>query len=1156
MGLPQLIIYGFVFIAFSSTSHAEIALGTEISQQLVTAQQRLTEMQAQLEQARQNLQIFQEDVAQQETTQRVTILLLEAAEQENEQVQTHSTELRAQHQTIESQWLEKQQALKQQQQALTELIQNTAQTTDVEQQIVALENSINLQTKLLELQEKQVKTLNEHRVVVDEHLKLVNKWRDKLQGHYRMAPVLERQQTIQKAQQRLEKEQQALKKRQIDLPDKITSLGVISTTDLVDLLEKALLDKKAAELEVDNLRLEQQSTATELERQLGSLKERQNALEILQKTLDPSQAKVQRKQITELEGEVEVQKKLIDLEKKQLEVLKERADLAHQRLSLETSWHAALQNVHQMRKKQNLESQIQSRKAPYLIRAAELRKQLEELQNPAQRYLLEIQIQEAEERAQQVIYRLKLEHIQEQLTQIPLVIDEKSIKFYRDIQNAIREFRELQAFLTERIAVLRQTQEVIAKRSETLQGEALSFNEQANALLADLITQWQQDSTQGSTALAQLENAHKEYQRRLLLSQRRLPQDTAGWKALAQEASALPHLFLRQLYIIGDNFAQAVLQLSVQRQLLAGMSILIWSGLFFWMRSRLQHIFTMLKNVTVRSFVVNSLLLGLQLLHRNAIYIWITGILLLLIVWAEVMSASFIVLVTVLLAILGVKFLINLTWLLLKNKTLKVQYRSKLYRQLYWTLIFTGGMIVFTVLMHVEIEGYELSVSATLRDLGDSLFMLFLSLMVLPTMRIRSMVLTSLEENIRIKKYWWLVIRLLSLLLPLAILTVALLGVIGYIQLGWKIAEHASLFLLVLTGWLVTQGLLDDTVTLSKNFAIKHSQYGLLWTQDIIPLIHKLFNIALLGLAILAFLWINGWYTDAGIRDAAVKESLDKLLTYPLLILGNTQINLGNLLLSILILWAVFWFGSWCRRVTYRWIYINVVDLGIRNSLSVFTQYIVVLIGLLITLRIIGIDLTTLAVFAGALGVGIGFGLQNIANNFISGILLLIERPLRTGDIVNISGLYEGVVKEMGIRSLTVQTWNHEEVIVPNAELISHAFTNWTHSDKNKRTTLIIGASYDDDPNQVQTVLIQALQEIPNLLSDPPPQVILWEFANSSVNFRVDYFINLSESSFLKTKGAVLLAIWNRFKAAGIQIPYPQQDIYVKSFTSLDSQVS
>jgi potassium efflux system protein len=172
-----------------------------------------------------------------------------------------------------------------------------------------------------------------------------------------------------------------------------------------------------------------------------------------------------------------------------------------------------------------------------------------------------------------------------------------------------------------------------------------------------------------------------------------------------------------------------------------------------------------------------------------------------------------------------------------------------------------------------------------------------------------------------------------------------------------------------------------------------------------------------------------------------------------------------------------------------------------------------------------------------------------MAKNFISGLLLLIERPLRSGDTVQI-GTQVGEVTHIGIRSLTVQTWDNMEVIIPNSDVISNAFTNWTHSDNVVRTVLMIGARYDADPHLVKRVISRVLENHTDVLSDPEWLVLFWEFGESAVTFRVQYFTDFFKSNILEVRNEVLFGVWDGFKEAGIGIPYPQRDLHIKEWPS------
>jgi potassium efflux system protein len=194
-----------------------------------------------------------------------------------------------------------------------------------------------------------------------------------------------------------------------------------------------------------------------------------------------------------------------------------------------------------------------------------------------------------------------------------------------------------------------------------------------------------------------------------------------------------------------------------------------------------------------------------------------------------------------------------------------------------------------------------------------------------------------------------------------------------------------------------------------------------------------------------------------------------------------------------------------------------------------------------------------MAVFAGAVGVAVGLGMQAIATNFFGGLLLLIERPLRVGDIVTV-GTNEGEVTRVGMRSVSVKTWNNQEVIIPNVDVVTSAFTNWTHSDSIVRTVLWIGVSYDADPDLARKTLERVVTSHPGILAEPAPMVLLWEFTDSSIHFRVQYYIDVRKESLLGMRSAVNRDMWYALKEANIVIPYPQQDLHIKELPTSSQQ--
>jgi potassium efflux system protein len=240
----------------------------------------------------------------------------------------------------------------------------------------------------------------------------------------------------------------------------------------------------------------------------------------------------------------------------------------------------------------------------------------------------------------------------------------------------------------------------------------------------------------------------------------------------------------------------------------------------------------------------------------------------------------------------------------------------------------------------------------------------------------------------------------------------------------------------------------------------------------------------------------------------------------------------------VLLLCVFMWASKWTREFCYRWLYRNARDAGIRNSISVFTQYAVILIGGFITLRALGLDFSGMSMVLGGLAVGMGFGLRDFASNIVGGIMLLIERPVREGDVITL-GEYEGRVAHIGIRSMRVSSWDNMEVLIPNAETFNKPFTNWTHQDNVVRTVVPIKVSRSDDPLMIQQLILDVLAIIPEILAEPLPQVFLKKIDDALIEFEVRYFINVQLHTRFEIRSKVLFAITAQFKAAGVQPPIP-----------------
>jgi small-conductance mechanosensitive channel len=201
--------------------------------------------------------------------------------------------------------------------------------------------------------------------------------------------------------------------------------------------------------------------------------------------------------------------------------------------------------------------------------------------------------------------------------------------------------------------------------------------------------------------------------------------------------------------------------------------------------------------------------------------------------------------------------------------------------------------------------------------------------------------------------------------------------------------------------------------------------------------------------------------------------------------------------------------------------------------------------GFFVAVDTLGFDLSALKIALGALGVGIGFGLQGVVNNFVSGLIMLVERTVKRGDIITVGGT-DGRVINIGLRSSIVQTRGGREIIVPNSDLVSSQVTNYSYRDTLVRVDIPVGVSYGSDPNQVRDLLLQAAEGEERILDDPRSDVVFQGYGNSSIDFELRIWIN-DPWQLPQVRSALYFSIWYKLKGAGIEIPFPQRDLHMRS---------
>lgn len=276
-------------------------------------------------------------------------------------------------------------------------------------------------------------------------------------------------------------------------------------------------------------------------------------------------------------------------------------------------------------------------------------------------------------------------------------------------------------------------------------------------------------------------------------------------------------------------------------------------------------------------------------------------------------------------------------------------------------------------------------------------------------------------------------------------------------------------------------------------------------------------------------------------------KDFTSLMTTPIFTISGSKITLTNLFISIVIIFISAKVAKYTGRILNRTLADRNVDSGVRDSLEKFVRYSMVVIGILFSMDNLGVSINSLAAVGAVLMVGIGFGLQNIAQNFISGLILLIERPIKVGDIVKV-GNTSGRVLDIRVRSTVIQTRDNVTIIVPNSKFVSEDVTNESYLGDKIRHHIPVGVAYGSDIEQVKKALCDAASKDDRVLKDPAPDALLTEFADSSINFDLRFWShNIWEIEVVSSD--IRCSIGKLFADHKIEIPFPQRDLNIKSET-------
>lgn len=562
-----------------------------------------------------------------------------------------------------------------------------------------------------------------------------------------------------------------------------------------------------------------------------------------------------------------------------------------------------------------------------------------------------------------------------------------------------------------------------------------------------------------------------------------------------------------------------------------------WLFSFYFMRKILTHL--LVRPSTWRD-KINTKWLSLQWLQRNLLDLFILGNIVGVMSFFSISRQHYIFIIYLFFVWLSCKSIMVVSRLCLVESIHDHDSAAKdmrLYRRLRWIFLVGGVITAFTVFVH------QLPLIYELKTLCDRVFLLLL--MGVSWLLLRSydvvpnLILTHMENN---HPYLQKSVRLIGILVPILLFGNSIIGVFGYLNLIMTVSWYEGLFLIVLVGYLILRGLLSDALEQLSRLMIQYVNNGWLWTEAFLKPLDRVLRIGLFLMAWAVLFILYGWD-----KQSPIVERLMRLLKYQLVNVLDTVITPLSILELTVVISIFFWTAKWMREFVYRLLLSRTKDMGLRNSIAILSQYTVIVVGVFICLRVLGINLQALAAVAAAFAFGVGLGLRDLANNFACGFLILLERPLRVGDIVNINDV-EGEVTHIGSRAVTVRTWDHMELVVPNTEIFNKSFTNWTAKDNIVRSVVPIKISRNDNPHEVKVIIQEVLAAHKDVLNDPLPEVFLKQMDDVLIEFEIRYYVNIRiVKSRISVISSVLLQIWDTFAAHGIKPPYPQQEIVLKN---------
>ncbi|WP_297455459.1 mechanosensitive ion channel domain-containing protein [Persephonella sp.] len=350
-----------------------------------------------------------------------------------------------------------------------------------------------------------------------------------------------------------------------------------------------------------------------------------------------------------------------------------------------------------------------------------------------------------------------------------------------------------------------------------------------------------------------------------------------------------------------------------------------------------------------------------------------------------------------------------------------------------------------------------------------------------------------------------------------------------------KVILYVALIVLTIAGFFVLKKLTPRVLKkLQKKFSIRE--------RDVVIL----GDIFIKTVGILVFIILFNLIAHFPYLDKYFEKYVISLLKTSIIETESIKLSIYSIIRGIIIFYSLLLITKFFRKILEIYFYYKAKGEEVATTIDILVYHFALVIIVLITLSAMGITWKLLIPIAGALGIGIGFGIQDIVNNFISGFILLLGKTIKRGDWISIGDQF-GKIIDIGVRTSVLRTLDNIDIIIPNSHLVSNKLINWSHTDPVVRIHIPVGVSYNSDVEKVKMTLLEVAEKAPFVLKNRPREARFVEFGDSSLNFELLVWINVKRTPIPLAKSELNYRIWYAFKEKGIEIPYPQRDIWFKN---------